>query len=243
MSGDCRRPRRMGGPFRRPREPTPEHGRGQANLAAVAASVVVLVTVTVLAVAIAEGALVDADRDPVDRRVAATTADRLVEAESLALREGVLNRSAVGNLTVADVDRLAPPAGNRSIRVALDGTTVVERGDPAGVTVRRTVLVGARDRRTRTTPLSESVTLAERTDRLTVDLDPNPNTTVEAVRVNDRIVLRDTAGLEGRHRVPVSRYANATVAFDLSGNRTGTATLIARPTNASGADLAVTVGD
>jgi len=234
MNADCRRSRGS----------VPRDGRGQANLAAVAASVVVLVTVTVLAVAIAEGAMVDANRDPADRRVAATAADRLVDAESLALREGVLNRSAVGNLTVADVDRLAPPARNRSIRVVLDGTTVVKRGDPAGgVTVRRTVLVGFRDRRSRTVALSEATTLAARTDRLTADLDPGPNTTVEAVRVNDRIVLRDADGLSGRHEVPVSRYANATVTFDLSGNSTGTATLIARPTNASGADLAVTVGD
>ena len=219
-------------------------GRGQANLAALAASVVVLVAVTVAGVAVAEGALVTADREPLDRRAAATLADRLLAADETTVRTGVLNRSAVENLSAGDVDRLAPPVAGRPVRIELDGRSVVERGDPdGGVTVRRAALVGGRDSLTETAPLSTGTTVRERTDRLTVDLDPAENTTVEAVRVDGRIVLESSSGLDGRHRVPVSRYANATVTFDLGGGENGSVELIARPINASGAELAVVVGE
>ena len=218
--------------------------RGQANLVALAVGLILLTTVTVAGVVVADGALAGADRTPVRRHAAVALADRLVAADSaVAYRSNVLNGSALDGLTAERLDRLAPPVAGRPVSLRLDGETLVSRGDPVGgTTVARAVVVGTRTDVSRTVDLSAAPTLSRRASALRIRVDPGSNTTVHTVRVNDRIVLYDPGGLSGTATVDTSRLANATVSFGTNGNYPGTATVSARPVDATAARLEVTVG-
>lgn len=188
--------------------------RAQANLLSLAVALTALVSATALGLVVADGALASADRDPTERRAAGAAAERLVSAEATTVRQNVLDRSAVAGLSVADLDALAPPVGNHSVRVRLGGETLLERGDPTGgATVERVVLVAERTTRSRSVAVGDGaeLTLPRRTDRVALTFGSESG--VETVRVNDRIVLHDPGGLTGRFVVEPSRYETTTLSF------------------------------
>lgn len=210
--------------------------RGQANLPALAIALLAVTAVAALSVTVADGAFRSAERDAADRATAQATADRLVAADSpLTDRRNVLNAS---RLRAGAVEAVVPP--DVDVRVALDGETVYERGDPVdGETARRLTLVAEPQRVELEPPLSTGeVTLPRRTPRATVAVDPGAG--VETVRANDRVVLHDPAGIEGEHTVDLSRYETTTLAFD--GNPAGNVTVTYYPRRTVKADLEVTVG-
>lgn len=188
--------------------------RAQANLLSLAVALTALVSATALGLVVADGALASADRDSGERRAAGAAAERLVSAETTTVRQNVLDRSAVAGLSAADLDSLAPPVGNRSVRVRLGGETLLERGDPTGgATVERVVLVAERTTRSRSVAVGDGaeLTLPRRTDRVVLTFGSESG--VETVRANDRIVLHDPGGLTGQFVVEPSRYETTTLNF------------------------------
>ncbi|MBP1986350.1 DUF7263 family protein [Halolamina salifodinae] len=188
--------------------------RAQANLLSLAVALTALVSATALGLVVADGALASADREPGERRAAGAAAERLVSAEATAVRQNVLDQSAVTGLSAADLDSLAPPVANRSVRVRLGGETLLRRGDPTGgATVERVVLVAERTTRSRSEAVGDGdqLTLPRRTDR--VKLTFGSESGIETVRANDRVVLHDPGGLTGQFVVEPSRYETTTLSF------------------------------
>jgi hypothetical protein len=206
---------------------------------------VLLTTGTVTAVALGVDAFHDADRDPVDRRVAESVAERLVAADGpLTRRPGVLDGPAVDSLNLTTLDRVAPAAGGRSIRISLGDQTVLSRGDPAGgTTVRRLVRVARPVERERAIDLATTreVRLGNRTGRVTLEVEPGPNTTVSTIRAGRRVLLHDATGLDGTATVRLPRTDRRTVSVAANENATGTVSLRYVRANASEAVLEVTV--
>jgi hypothetical protein len=188
--------------------------RAQANLPALVVALLLVGTSVGAALGLASGAFATADTDPADARLVTSLSERLVSADGpLTRRANVLSRAAVENATTA-ADWLP---GDAAVRVRLDDSTVVSRGDPArGVTMRRVVLV-ASDERRRIEPDfagGNTVTLPRRTTNATLTLDPPSGTEITAVRANERVVLHDPAGLDGAYDVALSRYDTVTLAFE-----------------------------
>lgn len=212
-------------------------GRAQANLLVVAVALVVLTAVTGTAVAMAEGALLTAERDSAERATTVGTADRLVAADApVTRRANVLDRGAVRNLSAADLEALVPALTGRAIRVQIGDRTVVERGDPTGgTTVRRLGLLATTGEWSGSVDAGdgETLTIPRRTDRITVGV----SGTVTTVRVDDRVVLHDPDGLDGKTEVTVSRYdtLNVTAAGD------GEVLVEAKPETTEKALIVVTV--
>lgn len=213
--------------------------RGQSNLLSVAVAVVLLVASTGLAVAVADDALARADREPLARHAAAATADRLVAAGSpVARRENTLRGPRTANLTAADVDALAPPARDRALVVRLDGRTLVERGQPTGPTVRRSVRVARPTRVVETYGANATrIVVPPGVDRVRVRVRPGPNATARTLRADGRVVLHDPGGLDGTATVRLSPRdrtvlrppaANATVRVAYDRRPTEAATLEVR---------------
>ncbi|MFW5948196.1 MAG: DUF7263 family protein [Halolamina sp.] len=212
--------------------------RAQSNLLSLAVALTALVSATTLGLVVADGALAGADRDPGERRAANAVSERLVSADATTIRENVLDEEAVAGVSVAD---LAAPVANRSVRVRLDGETLVERGDPTGgATVERVVLVGERTTRSRSVGVGDGreLTLPRRTDR--VELVFGSTSTVETVRVNGRVLLHDPGGLSGRFDIEPSRYETATLSFAGGTAQVG---IESRPLRTEKATLRVTVDD
>ncbi|MFB6155363.1 MAG: hypothetical protein ABEJ22_05660 [Haloferacaceae archaeon] len=220
--------------------------RAQSNLPALAVALVLLTTGTVTAVALGTEALGAADRDPAVRHAAVTVADRLVAADApTSRRRGVLDGDAVDELNRTTLASLAPAAANRSVRVRLDGETVLAVGDPdGGATVRRVVRVARPHRLVQTVDLagSRSLRLHDRTDRVSLTVRPGPNTTVTAVRANGRVVLSDARGLDGTATVPLSRRRRARLTVDANDGAIGWVGVEYTVPNETAATLEVTVG-
>ena len=214
--------------------------RGQANLLSLVVALTALVSATTLGLVIADGALAGADREPGERRAAAATAERLVSADATTVRENVLDGDAVGGLSLSDLDALAPPVANRSVRVRLGNETLLERGDPTGATVDRVVLVAERTTRSRSLAVGggDELTLPRRTDR--VELTFGGGSTVETVRANGRIVLHEPGGLTGQFVVEPSRYETVTLTFE---GGTAQIAIESTPLQTEKATLRVTVDD
>ena len=215
--------------------------RGQANLASLAIALVALVSATTLGVVVADGALANADRDPLERRAAVTAADRLVNAPGTTVRSNVLDREAMQTVGGRALDTLAPPVEGRAVRLRLGDETLFERGDPTGgTTIQRVVLVAESTTRTRTVTGDDgsSHTLPRRTTR--IDLVFDSSSTVETVRLNGRVVLHDSDGLRGRFSVHASHYETATLAF---AGGSGAVEIVTHPLQTRKATLRVTVDD
>jgi hypothetical protein len=219
--------------------------RGQANLAALAAALVVLTTTAGLAVAIGDGAFAGATRDPAEREAAVALAERLVAPDGpLTTRRNVLAASRTERLTASGLDRSYPVARGHDVRITLDGRTLVSRGDPTGgTTVRRIVLVAREQAVGRTPPLDgNAITIPRRTDRVAIDIDPPAGTTVGVVRANDRVVLRNTSGLDGAFVVRTSRFETIRLTFAAIGPLSqGNVSVAYYPTRTRKAILEVTV--
>lgn len=218
--------------------------RAQANLVALVAALVVLTTVTGVAMVVADGALADADREPLERQRATALAERLVASDGdLATRENVLNATRVDALDADALrERYAIPEGS-DIRVRVDGETVAQTGDvEGGTTVRRVVLVVDRDERTITPGLDgrDRLTLPRRTPWVDVEITPAAGT-VTAVRANGRVVLHDPDGLTGTYRVAVTSRVTSTLSFDGDDLETGAVDVTYAPATSRKAVLEVTV--
>lgn len=214
-------------------------GRGQANLAALAVALVALVSATTLGLVVADGALADADREPLERRGAATVTDRLVTAERTTARPNVVLGSVLRSLDGDDLDALAPPVEGHAVRLRLDDETLFERGDPTGgTTLSRVVLVAERTSRSRTVTVDDgtTLTLPRRTAQIELAFDDSAG--VETVRLNGRVVLHDPDGLTGRFTVDASRYETATLAFEGGSGEVG---VTGHPLQTTKATLRVTV--
>lgn len=220
--------------------------RGQSNLVAVVAALLAVTAAASLGFVMADGAFAGADRPVEDRRVALALSERLVSPSSpLTARANVLNDSALAALNASVLDAAFPVVDGRPVRIRVGGRTVVERGDPDGATVQRVVLV-QRTRATTLTPRLDdgNVTLPRRTDRIELRIAPSGGTRVTAVRVGDRVVLRNASGLSGTFVVRTSRYRNATVSFAASGSLSpGDVRVTYFPAETTKAVLEVTVGD
>lgn len=218
---------------------------GQANLPALAVALVVLSAAAGFSLAVADGAFASEARQPADRYAAVAVAERLVSPDGqLAVRPNVLRRSETVGLTAATLDRAYPVARGHDLRVRLGGRTHIERGDPAGgATVRRIVLVANRQTVTRRPPLGGgAVTVPRRTDRVRLSIEPPAGTTVETVRANRRVVLRNASGLSGTFDVRVSRFETVRLTFETSGPLPrGSVVLTYYPERTTKAVLAVTV--
>ncbi|MFB6107602.1 MAG: hypothetical protein ABEJ82_02025 [Haloplanus sp.] len=219
--------------------------RAQANLPALAVALIVLTATTGLGLALAETAFTSATRAPSERRAAIATAERLVAPDGpLTVRRNVLDRDRASNLTAATLDRDYPVVRGRAVRIRLGGRTLVERGDPAGgTTVRRIVLVATRQRVTRRPPLpTNATTIPRRTSRLDLAINPPPGTTVRTVRTNGRVVLRNGTGLDGEYTVRVSRFETVELRFETDGPLPqGSVAVTYVPERTRKATLAVTV--
>jgi len=223
-------------------------GRAQANLAALAAALFALTAVTVLGVAAANGALVGEFRDADERHAATTVADRIVaDASPVTNRSNVLDRGAIEAFDAAALRRDYPILDGRSVRVTVGRRVVVTAGTPSGGTTRRRLVLVERRRNETVTPSFSGpnrVTLPRRAPWAELDIGPPDNVSVSAVRANDRVVLRDPSGLDGRYTVSVSR--RETVQFTFVANSSldrGDVTLTFAPSNTTKTRLGVTVDD
>ncbi len=204
--------------------------RAQTSLPAVGIAFLLLTGTLVVGVLAAEAALRGADRQALDRSAAVGLSEALVRADApVTDRQNVVNESVLATTTAADLrNRYGLPA-DASVRVALDGRTVVADGSPAGgVTVERTVLVERGERRTLDPALegTRTVTVPRRSDALNLTLRPPANTTLRTVRVNGRVRLHNTAGLNGTYEVPVTTVETARLHFDAVGPLSGDAVLL-----------------
>jgi len=195
--------------------------RAQTSLPAVGIAFLLLTGTLVVGVLAAEAALRGADRQALDRRAAVGLSEALVRADApVTERQNVLNESVLANLTATDLRNRYGLPPDASVRVALDGRTLVSDGSPAGgVTVERTVLVERSERRTLDPSLegTRTVTVPRRTDSLNLTLRPPVNTTVRTVRVNGRVRLHNVSGLNGTYEVPITTVETARLHFDAVG--------------------------
>jgi hypothetical protein len=220
--------------------------RGQLSLPALGLAFLVLTAVVVLGVAVADGAVVSAERDSLDRQAAVTLSDRLVSADGpLTVRENVVDEAALASFDATTLRERYGLAADTAVRVSLDGRTLALTGDvDEGYSVERLVLVRERSNRSLTPAFAagDSVTLPRRTDHVRLTVDPPSNTTVRTVRVGERVVLHDDSGLRGTFTISPSRYETATLSFD--SNRTltrGDVRLTYVPVETQKARLEVTV--
>jgi hypothetical protein len=225
-------------------------GRGQANLVAVVAALLALTAAAALGLALVDGAFAAAERPVEDRRVATALSERLVAPDSpLTDRANVLADAELVDVDAAELADEFPVVGDRPVRVRVGDRTVVERGDPTGVTVRRAVLVADRGSVGRSPRLTEAddgyaTTLPRRSPEVTVTLSAPPATTVTTVRANGRVVLHDPDGLDGTYTVDLSRYETTRLTFAAEGPLPpNSVELTYYPATTTKAVLEVTVGD
>ena len=222
--------------------------RAQTSLPALAVALLVLTTTLGLGMALADRAFGSADRDPTERRVAVALSDRLVSPDGpVTARGNVLNETAVDALNRSRLQSAYPVVGDRAVHIRLDDRTLVESGSVSdGTTVRRIVLV-RRAETSRYEPqfvATNETTLPRRTDRVDLEIDPPPGTSVDTIRANDRVVLHNRSGLAGNFSVDVSRFETTHLAF--AANRSlsqGDVTVTYAPARTTKATLEVTVGD
>jgi hypothetical protein len=127
-----------------------------------------------------------------------------------------VTRTAVSTLDGTLRTEFGLPDGT-SAEIRLDGTEVASVGTVTdGTTITRLVVVQTRVERTLNPRLTaeNSVTLPRRTANATIRLQPRPNTTVTAVRANDRVVLHNDSGLRGRFAVSLSPYRTTELSFE-----------------------------
>ncbi len=191
------------------------------TLPAVGVAFFLLTAALVAGVVAADAALAGADRPALDRKAAVGLSEALVRADApTTARANVVNESRLSDLTATDLrDRYGVPA-DASVRVTLDGRTLVSDGTPAGgVTVERIVLLEGQETRTITPALegSRTVTLPRRTSSVNLTVQPPVNTTVRTVRVNGRVRLHNASGLNGTYEVPVAAIETARLGFETVG--------------------------
>jgi hypothetical protein len=218
--------------------------RAQANLLSVAVALLLVTVATVVSLGIAGGALADADRQPADRRTAARLAAELVAPDGgIAARRNVLRERTLAGLDATGLRRLFD-AETGGLRVAVDGRSLVEVGDPqGGATVRRLVLVETlTPRRVGLAGRGSSVRLPSRAANATVRLAPPAGTTLRTVRVDGRVVLHNRSGLAGNYSIDLPVRERPRLSFAADGPLPGGSVTIGyAAASTRSAVLAVTV--
>ncbi|MFC6975488.1 hypothetical protein ACFQL1_13850 [Halomicroarcula sp. GCM10025709] len=220
--------------------------RAQTSLPSLAVALVLLTVVTGLALSVADGTLARHDRTPDEQRVAAATAERLVDPTGpLAARANVLNATQVDAFDRSRLVRAVPPARNATVTVSLNGSRLASTGTPdGGATVRRIVLVERRTTRSVTPNVTGtgSVTLPRRTTTATISISTPPGTELWTVRAGDRILLHNRSGLAGTFTVSLVPYETTELRFEGAGTvPTGSVTVAYAPPRTTKATLEVTV--
>lgn len=169
--------------------------RGQSNLVALAVALLFVTAAVGVATAVSTSAIPDRS-EAVDRRVATELADAFIAGDSpLTAERNVVAAEAVATIdgsTIGSLVTLPPTAG---VRVQLGSETVFARGNITdGATVRRIVATTSESwtRRTPELDANSSFTVANRSR---VRIGATANTTLETVRVEDRIVATAPDGL------------------------------------------------
>ncbi|MFB6164629.1 MAG: hypothetical protein ABEJ31_05670 [Haloarculaceae archaeon] len=222
--------------------------RGQTSLPALAVALLVLVTTTGLGLAMADGAFAAADRQPAQRRIAVALSERLVSAASnQSRRTNVLNASRVDDLTERQLRAQYSVIGDRAVRIRLGERTLVDAGgSTGGATIRRIVLVSRTQARSYEPAFSaaNATILPRRTERVRLAIAPPNGTTVQTVRANDRVVLRNASGLRGNFTVRTSRFETVRLTFETDRDlAAGDVRVRYFPTRTTKEHLEVTVGD
>jgi hypothetical protein len=220
--------------------------RGQTSLPALGFALLLLTGVLVLGVAVADGSLLDADRDAVQRQAAVDLSNRLVAPDSpLTTRANVLDETALANLTATSLHSQFGLANDADAVLTLDGKELAASGNISdGASITRLVLVERTGTRTMTPRFAatNTVTLPRRTTRATVRIHPANGTNVTTVRANDRVVLHDESGLRGRFDISLSPYRTTTLTFEAERLLShGGVEITSAPTTTTKARLEVTV--
>lgn len=220
--------------------------RAQTGLPALAISLLLLTIVTGLGLAMADGAFAGADREPGERRVATSLAERLVAADSAVTeRANVLNASELDRLDGPGLERRFPVLDNYDARVSVNGSAVASVGHVSGGTsFRRLVLIERPQTRELRPSLGtdQQLTLPRRTNGVSVTISPPAGSTVTTVRANDRVVLRNSSGLEGQFDVDLSRLETTMLRLSGSGPLPDGSVVVRYPApRTSKAQLVVTV--
>lgn len=195
--------------------------RAQTELPAVAIALVLLTSVFVLGISAADSALSSADRPALEQQAAVSLSDELTaDSANVTRRPNVLDSSAVANLSLADIESEYGADPAHDIRVRLGEETLVESGDPTGGTSITRLVVVERRTQNRLVPAFEdnrTVTLPQRATRPTVEIDPPSSTTVRRVYAGERVLLQNSSGIEGRHRLSLSPFETEQLRFEALG--------------------------
>jgi len=222
--------------------------RGQANLLAIPVALLVVTAAAAVGLGVAADALADADRTPVRQGIAETLAEEMVAPGGpVAVRQNVLSQRALDAFTAATFRARFPGFSDRDVRIHVDGQTVVETGAPdRGTTVRRLVHVEERGNATLVpSDPNATIDLPDPTPAATVRIDPPNGTTVETLRVGDRVVRHNRSGIGTVHRLDLPATDQVSIRIDSRGDRSlsaGNVTVEYAPTTTRTATLVVTVG-
>lgn len=191
-------PKNTGNP---PRE-TDTKTRGQASLLALVVSLVVLTAVMGLALGVVDGAYRSTEREPTERRIATSLAERLVSEEAgHTTRANVMNVTEIHTLTEQSFDRTYPVTRGTTFHVRLGNQTIINQGNPAGgTTVRRLVLHEHQQQVTQS--VGDNSTIPTGTERATITVPPR--VTATTIRANDRVVLHNPDGLTGSFEITLT---------------------------------------
>lgn len=195
------------------RRTAPKSGsaRGQANLPVVAVALIVLMAVTGMTVAMAEGAVLSAERDADERALAVATANAFVDGDAdHTRRANVLDAEALAEIQ-ADGEW---PAGavddDAAVRISASERVVLERGDPdGGTTVRRLAKLASDEEWIGSVAVGSDEELDVPAGTTALEIEPDGS--IEAVRVDGRVVVDGTHGPEGTTDVTLRPERNATV--------------------------------
>lgn len=203
----------------------------------------------VVGFAVADSALATTSRETGQRHAATTAASAMVSADAaMTNRTNVLNGSAVDALSAETLRTRYPVLNGRSVRLTLDGETLVSDGTVTdGTTVRRIVLV-ERAREVTAEPRftgGNAMTLPRRTGRVDLAISPADNRSVSTVRADGRTVLHAAGdGLDGSYTVSLSRRETVRLTFVANGSlERGDVTVTMYPRDTTKAVLAVTVDE
>lgn len=195
--------------------------RAQTELPAVAIALVLLTSVFVLGMGAADSALSSADRPALEQQAAVSLSDELTAASAnVTRRPNVLDRQLITNLTLDDLESEYGVDSSHDVRVRLGAETLVSSGDPTGGTsITRLVVIEHRTQN-RLVPVFENnrtVTLPQRATSPTVEIDPPASTTVRRVYANERVLLQNSSGIDGRHQLSLSPFETEQLRFEALG--------------------------
>lgn len=216
------------------------------TLPALGIAFLVLTATVVVGVVAADAALHRADRQALDRQVAAGLADHLVREDApVTRRANVVNATRLSKLSVAELHSQYGLPRDTAVRLTFDGRPLVAHGSPSrGATVERIIIIERRETHTLTPTFerSRSVTLPRRSPTATLTLQPPPNTTLRTVRTNGRVRLHDPSGLNGTYELALPTVETARFHFDATGPLSNDSVHIRyRPAITEKARLGVTV--